>query len=121
MRRGGPEKSLAAAIAWRDAQLSQIDVLSNHEFRRSHRASNTSGAPGVLFIRPKSQPEGSWQAKIKLPSGKSIAKTFSVKKHGERGAFRLAVAAREALLQHVVDKPFLFHPTTQAFATKKKQ
>jgi AP2 domain len=121
LRRGGPEKSLAAAIAWRDEQLRKIAVLTNHELRRSLRSSNTSGEPGVLFIRSKSQPEGSWQAKIKLPDRTSVAKTFSVKKHGERGAFKLAVAAREELLKLVPDRPVLFHPTAQALVPSTKE
>ena len=95
-------------------------MLTNHEFRRSLRASNTSGAPGVLFIRPKNQPSGSWQAKLKLPDGTSIAKTFAVKKHGERSAFGQAVAAREEMLKRIQDGPYVFHPTAKQFANKKR-
>ena len=119
--RGGAEKSYAASLVWRNQQLSKTAFLTNREFRKKLRTSNRSGAPGVLFIRPKSQPDGSWQAKIKLPDGKSVARTFSVKKHGDREAYRLAVAAREALLLLVPDQPFLFHPTAKQHAKKHSQ
>ena len=59
------------------------------EFRRLLRTNNTSGVPGVQFIRLHGQPEGSWQARLKRPDGRELPKAFSVKKYGERKAFRL--------------------------------
>lgn len=116
VRRGGPEKALADAIAWRDEQLLAIKALSMREFCQIKRTSNHSGVPGVQFIRTKSQPLGCWQARLKRPDGKTIAKTFSVKLYGEREAFELAKAAREGLLDTVDDKPFLHHVDAKKFA-----
>lgn len=110
VRRGGPEQSLAAAIAWRDAQLARVKALGKREFCQLLRTNNTSGVPGVIFIRPANQPAGSWQARLRLPGERLLTRTFAVKAYGERGAYRLAVAARQDLLEHVEDTPFLVHP-----------
>lgn len=120
LHRGGPEKSLAAAIAWRDTQLAKIKALDMREFRQLLRATNTSGVPGVQFIRPKNQPLGSWQARLKLPDGKERTRTFAVGKHGHDGAFALAVAARAEFLAEVEDAPFLHHPAARAFEAERK-
>lgn len=109
VRRGGPELSLAAAIAWRDEQLARLQALGKRDFCQLLRSTNSSGEPGVQFIRPAHQPHGSWQARHKLPDGRQITRTFAVKKHGEREAFRLAVQARQAMLESVEDTPLLHH------------
>ncbi|MFA7292941.1 MAG: AP2 domain-containing protein [Rhodocyclaceae bacterium] len=119
VRRGGPEKSLAAAIAWRDEQLAKVVALGKRDFCQLRRTTNTSGVAGVVFIRPASQPEGNWQARLRLPDNRIISKTFSVKAYGEREAFRLAVAARQELLTHVADEPFLHHPLAKAFCARQ--
>lgn len=119
VRRGGPEKSLAAAIAWRDEQLAKVKALGMREFCRLLRTDNSSGVPGVLFVRPRNQPEGSWQARLRLPDGRVLTKAFSVKKYGEREAFRLAVDARNALLDTVEDRPFVVHPLAKAFCARQ--
>lgn len=83
------------------------------------RTNNQSGVPGVQFIQPKSQPHGSWQARLKLPGGKEITRTFSVLKHGYEGAFEQAVEARNELLGLVEDKPYLQHPIAKQFASER--
>ena len=113
VRRGGPEKSLAAAIIWRDEQLAKTQTLSQREFHQLVRSNNHSGVAGVQLIKPKNQPLGSWQARVKLPGGKEIMRTFSVLKYGDEGAFNLAVEARAELLGLVEDKPYLHHPTAK--------
>lgn len=115
-RRDGSKKALAAAIAWRDRLLARTKTLSKREFRQLLRSDNRSGAPGVLFIRPKNQPQGSWQAKSRLADGRSIAKTFAVRKYGERGVFERAVAARADMLALIDDRPYVHHPTAKKFA-----
>ena len=116
LRRGGAKQTLAAALAWRDRQLADRGVLTKREFRQLVRSDNRSGVPGVLFIRPKNQPRGSWQAKMRLPGGKQIAKTFAVEKHGKRLAF--ALAARADLLALVDDRPSLYSLTARKFAAR---
>lgn len=79
VRCGGPEHSLADAIAWRDTQLAKAAALGKREFCRLVRSNNSSGVPGVQFIHPRNQPLGSWQARLKLPGGRELTKCFSVK------------------------------------------
>ena len=110
VRRGGSELSLAAAIAWRDEQLARLQALGKRDFCQLLRSTNSSGEPGVQFIRQVHQPQGSWQARHKLPDGRQITRTFAVKKHGEREAFRLAVQAPHAMLESVEDTPLVHHP-----------
>ncbi len=119
VRRGGPEQSLAAAIAWRNAQLARVATLGMREFCRLRRTNNSSGVPGVQFVRRKNQPEGFWQARLKLSNGRELTKAFSVKKYGEREAFRLAVDARNALLESIEDKPFVTHPLAKEFCARQ--
>lgn len=116
LRRGGARKALADAIAWRDRQLRSVGALTKREFRDILRSDNRSGVPGVQFIRPGSQPLGSWQARMRVSDGKTIAKTFAVGTHGERGAFRLAVAARRRMVESVEERLFLHSATARRIA-----
>lgn len=119
VRRGGAEQALAAAIAWRDEQLAQARAFGKREFCQLRRTNNTSGIPGVQFIRPHNQPDGSWQARHKLPDGRERTKTFAVQKYGEREAFRLAVEARREMLEAVENTPFLHHPVAKEFCERQ--
>ncbi|MBK6594267.1 MAG: AP2 domain-containing protein [Burkholderiales bacterium] len=106
---GGSKSAKAQAIAWRDEQLAAIKALSLLEFHQQKRSNNLSGVPGVHFHKTPTQPVGFWQANIKCSDGKRVAKSFSVRKYGEREAFRLAVAARSDLLAQIKDRPYLYH------------
>jgi hypothetical protein len=119
LQSGGSRKALAAAIQWRDSQLAKTQALSKREFHQLVRTNNQSGVPGVQFIQPKSRPQGSWQARMKLPDGKEMTRTFSVLKHGYEGAFEQAVEARNDLLGLVEDKPYLQHPIAKQFASER--
>lgn len=110
---GGSKKALVAAIEWRDSKLAKTRVLSKREFHQLVRTNNQSGVPGVQFIQPKIQPQGSWQARLKLPDGKEVTRTFAVLKYGYEDAFKLAVEARKELLGLVENKPYLHHPTAR--------
>ena len=116
---GGSKTALAAAIEWRDSQLAKTQVLSKREFHQLVRTNNQSGVPGVQFIQPKNQPQGSWQARLKLSDGKEVTRTFAVLKFGFEGAFKLAVEARSELLGLVESKPYLHHPTAKRFEAKR--
>lgn len=98
-----------AAIAWRDEQLAAIKALTLVEFHQQKRSNNVSGVSGVHFHKTPVQSLGFWQANIKTSDGKRAAKSFSVRKYGEREAYRLAVAARSELLAMVEDRPYLYH------------
>ncbi|MGB3934514.1 MAG: hypothetical protein WBL29_02250 [Burkholderiales bacterium] len=117
LKHGGQKKALAAALAWRDRQLKRSGVLTLREFHAQRRSNNTSGVPGVHFLRSAAQPRGTWQAKIKLPNGRKVTKSFAVMKFGARSAFRRAVAARARMLELVGDQLYLKHPTAMKFAT----
>lgn len=76
-KHGGSSKALAAALAWRDRKLREARVLTLREFNMQRRSNNTSGVPGVHFLKSPRQPHGLWQARVKLPSGRKIHRTFS--------------------------------------------
>lgn len=116
---GGSKKAKAQAIAWRDAQLAQIEALTMVEFHERQRSNNASGVPGVHFHKTTRQPLGFWQAKIRFHDGKSRAKAFSVRLHGNEEAFRLAVAARTELLEKVESRAFLHHPVAKRLSRRK--
>jgi hypothetical protein len=103
---GGSKAARQAAIEWRDAQLAEARTLTLVEFCRQQRSNNTSGVPGVHFLVSPRQPEGIWQAKLKIDR-KSKSQSFSVRKFGYQGAYDLAVAARESLLAAAQDRPYL--------------
>ena len=113
---GGRKKALAAAIAWRDKKLAETKVLTYREFHQHRRSNNTSGVPGVHFLRTDLQPQGFWQARIKPKGRRPMYKTFSVRKFGYGEAFRRAVKARMEMLQALEDRPYIKHPTARRLA-----
>lgn len=113
---GSSRPARQAAIAWRDEQLTKTKVLGVLEFCQKMRGNNRSSVPGVHFLTPPVQPEGIWQAKLKLADGTCTTKTFSVRKHGERKAFGLAVAARREMIERAQDRPYLYDPLAMRLA-----
>lgn len=71
------------------------------------------------FHKSLAQPLGFWQANIKCNDGKRVAKSFSVRKYGEREAFHLAVAARANLLAQIKDRPYLYHTIAKQLSRLK--
>lgn len=72
------------------------------------KVDNTSGVTGVTrweTTRRGNQKVAMWRAVASNQQGKQVIKTFSIKKYGEDGAFKLACAAREQM-----SKDFNFHP-----------
>jgi hypothetical protein len=117
LKYGGSKKALAAAIAWRNQKLQKLTPMTKREFHEQKRSNNTSGVPGVHFLRSKAQPRGSWQARVAFLDGRKTHRTFSIAKYGRRDAFALAVAARKRLLELVDDKPYLKHRTAKRMTT----
>ena len=113
---GGSKEAKAQAIAWRDAQLAELQALTLVEFHKHQRSNNVSGVPGVHFHKTPRQPLGFWQAKIRFHDGTSVTKSFSVLKFGDKDAYRLAVAARSELLARVKNGPYLHHPVAKQLA-----
>jgi hypothetical protein len=121
LKLGGKKEALAEAIAWRNRTLVRAKVFTHREFCQRERSNNTSGATGVHFIRKKrKQPLGVWQARIELPDGRKVHKSFSVRMYGYTEAFRRAVAARQELLLLVDERPFVHHPVAKRLAAKRK-
>ncbi len=120
IRHGGSDAAKAAAIAWRDQTLAKAEALTMLEFCQKKRSSNTSGTPGVHFLKSASQPLGFWQAKLKMGGGKYLSKNFSVLKLGDHAARELAQAARAEMVANAQDKPYLKHPLAKLMAPKKQ-
>lgn len=116
---GGMKQAKAEAIAWRDEKLAELNPVTLLDFHKQRRSNNISGVPGVHFHKTAAQPQGFWQASIKLHNGKRMAKSFSVLKFGNKEAFDLAVAARSELLDKVENKPYLKHPVAKRMAGKR--
>ena len=70
----------------------------------------------VHFLRSERQPQGAWQAKIKLADGRKLTKSFSIRRFGRRRAFELAVDARHNMVALVEDRPYLYHQTARKLA-----
>lgn len=105
---GGPEKSLAAAKAWRNKQLRKIPPLTLRERHELRSASNASGVAGVWLAHPKKQPLGVWKAQLHMYGGRRrLRQEFSIRKFGAAGAFKRAVGARRAFLKQVPNKAYV--------------
>ena len=94
---GSPARALAAAITWRDELHAELANLNQTRVCQKSKR-NKSGVVGVSKVRIISA-TGTvyhfWQATWTMSDGRRGRVRFSVKKHGDRGAFRLAVKARQ--------------------------
>lgn len=93
---GGPEKSFEQARIWRDELLARF---ADQEGARVCRSStrNSSGVVGVSRITvqvPNGVSYHFWQAAWSPAPGQRRCVRFSIKRHGDKLAFRLAVEAR---------------------------
>ena len=109
-KHGGLAAALEAAITWRNAYLAGTPVFTLREFHARVRSNNTSGVPGVTFLRRPKQPEGLWQAKICLGDGRRFCRQFSVRKFGPAEAYARAVAARSEFLASIPEKAYVMNP-----------
>ena len=103
----GAENALAAAKRYRDATVQRIPPLTIREFAQKLKANNTSGFVGVYPGQSRSGVM-TWKACIKLPSGKSVSKTFAESVHGSR-ARELAIQARQEMLDLLDETRTLTH------------
>jgi hypothetical protein len=116
---GSLEQALLQAQDWRDALVRSMPPIARREqemirtgapvdpdtvrsSKRSRsevlRKSNTSGVSGVHFKAPHPDHPGYWLA-ITYTAGKgSVSKAFSIKKHGDETAWRMAISEREKQL-----------------------
>ena len=95
---GGTKAAYRKAVAWRDAVLEKLDSCEKSAARICQRSSrNSSGVVGVSRIAVSSANGETyffWQATWSPEPGARRCVKFSVKRHGDRVAFRMAVDAR---------------------------
>ncbi len=99
-KNGGYEVALTAARAWRDAQMAALDIAEracdgNGHFLAYKR--NRSGKIG-LRLMPDRHPDRRirrvyWEARF-MVDGKQRIQTYTVRKYGYIGAWRLAATER---------------------------
>ncbi|MDB6079625.1 MAG: pathosis-related transcriptional factor and protein [Akkermansiaceae bacterium] len=94
---GGQQESYELARRWRDDLMSRVEEEENAARICSRSARNSSGVVGVSKVAV-SAPNGAtyffWQATWCPAPGERRCVKFSVKRHGEKQAFKLAVEAR---------------------------
>lgn len=96
-RHGGIEQSFHAAKLWRDTLLREF-AEDDRARVCSKSARNSSGVVGVSKVTIAGSNGVTyffWQATWSPSPGQRRSVRFSVKKHGEDEAFRLAVEARQ--------------------------
>jgi hypothetical protein len=103
---GGKQKSFLAAKEFRDKTIEKHPPLSMKEYSNIVKKNNRSGVVGVCRYcssetreLPPEKQRWFWVASWPLPSGKRKRVKFSVKKHGEEGAFKMALKARREALR----------------------
>ncbi len=94
---GGPDSSLIAARKWRDDLLKKFaeDDSARVCSRSARNSSGVVGVSKVTITGPNGVIYYFWQATWSPSPGQRRSIRFSVKKHGEEEAFKLAVQARQ--------------------------
>jgi hypothetical protein len=96
---GGTAAAYRRARAWRDEQLARLAEAESNVRVCARSDRNSSGIVGVSRIRVTAA-SGSvyefWQATWCPAPGRRRCVRFSIRRHGDRRAFRLAVEARQA-------------------------
>ena len=93
---GGPAASFEAAKKWRDSLLEKFasDERARVCSRSSRNSSGVVGVSKVTITGAQGMVYHFWQATWSPGPGQRKSIRFSVKRHGESEAFRLAVQAR---------------------------
>lgn len=97
-RHGGLEESLSAAKKWRDELLGNFadDDRARVCSKSSRNSSGVVGVSKVTISGTNGVTYYFWQATWSPAPGQRRSIRFSVKKHGDQEAFRLAVEARRS-------------------------
>lgn len=117
-KHGGSAAALMAAIAWRNKLVGEKPVFTLREFHDLVHSNNTSGVPGVTFMRPARQPDGVWLAKLSRADGHRLCRMYSVRKFGFNEAFTLAVSARLEFIASLPEQSYLVHPIAKRLSPK---
>lgn len=94
---GGPREAYRRARAWRDALVERLDERDPGPRVCLRSARNSSGVVGVSKVAVSASNGETyyfWQATWCPETGQRRCVKFSIRRHGDRGAFRLAVEAR---------------------------
>lgn len=93
---GGAGESLKAGRTWRNQLLRELEELDQARICTSS-ARNRSGVVGVskVTVTTNGSSYEFWQASWSPSPGQRRCVKFSIRRYGEREAFRLAVVARE--------------------------
>jgi len=92
---GGEEPARCMAESYRNALVLKMQPSQSYEERQRLMPHNTSGHPGV--IRVETNHTGYWRASTRI-HGYCLSRSFSVRRHGEEQAKRLALRERERQL-----------------------
>jgi hypothetical protein len=109
-RYGGTKTSLrAVAIHLRDKLIAELgsSTFGVACFHRQKSGRNTSGHIGVYRIvqKEKGNIQIIWAARWTHRQGKIVMRRFSVRRHGEERAKRLAIMARAEGIRHTSARP----------------
>jgi hypothetical protein len=114
---GGRGAALDAALRYRDQVIEEHPPMSRRAYAQIPRSDNRSGVRGVYRVaipRPykdRHYPTVWYWAALWSPQpGVHKRKSFSVKKYGEVGAFRRALAARRKGLEEMGTAFHINHP-----------
>lgn len=95
---GGSGNALRAAIKWRDEHAEQFrDIRPGREPSLQTGWNTTTGVSGISIIRREGRAP-QWQVTWSGPPGAKSSKSFSMKKWGYRGGWRLALRMRAKML-----------------------
>lgn len=105
---GGVEPARLVAQAWLEGMALKTPAMTKAQFCAIPRSNNTSGFPGVIRRKVRRKLKSGQFSEhdiyvARSPKGQRPVKdrSFSVARHGEAEAFRLAVDARQTFLAEI--------------------
>jgi len=96
---GHPERALLAARQWRDALLEELAEHARICERSRRNSSGVVGVSKVTVVAANGNSYHFWQATWSPAPGQRRCVKFSIKRYGDREAFRRAVQARTEGIQ----------------------
>ncbi|HSH95002.1 MAG TPA: hypothetical protein VK968_12705 [Roseimicrobium sp.] len=107
---GGKRKALLAARKVRDTMENKFRPYTLAERLNRPTKQNTSGIRGVRIRETRRKVGGKWkvyrfaEAVWSVQAGKPVRVAFSVSRHGEKEAWKMALAARRKGVREAVNK-----------------
>ena len=116
-RWGGSEQALAIAKRYRDKLLLEYPPVLKRVSVARKRSDNATGHVGVHRVLKAGVYV--WMARLGLPSGKSVTRSFAEKRHGRKLAKSLAIEARRELVEQYVQPDICNWKIHQSLPTPK--